>query len=214
MKLPILDRKDWTILSILFSGIFIVYLCGVEERTHPDEYVIEFNSPLKQPDHITCGPTSAAMILCHYGKRVSPDEVKRLTKTVWFTQDGKDFGMTSPDYLPIAMNFLGVPAALRYGDLDVLKHYVAENKLCIVLVRSGEMLWHYIIVYGFTLDKLKIADPGSGTLYKMNEKTFMGCWSWRTDMGGKPCGKEYICTLLWIMEVYPYTFICPDKSPN
>jgi hypothetical protein len=214
MKLPIPNRKDWTILFILFSGIFIVYLSGAEERTHPDEYVIKFNSPLQQPDHITCGPTSAAMILHHYDIRVSPDEVKKHSKTVWFAQNGKDVGMTSPDYLPIAMNKFGLPATMKYGDLDVLKHYVAKDKPCIVLVRSGESLWHYVVVYGFTPEKLNIADPGSGTLYEMTEKTFIGCWSWATDMDGITCGNTYLCTLLRAIEVYPYTFICPDKSPN
>lgn len=202
------------ILLILFSGVFVVHFNGAEERTHPDEYVINFNSPLKQPDDITCGPTSAAMILNHYGKRVSPDEVKKFSQTVWFTQKGKDIGMTSPDYLPVAMVEFGLSTTMRYGNLDVLKHYIAQNKPCIVLVRSGEKLWHYIVVYGFTPEKLKIADPGRGNLYEMNEKTFIGCWSWETDMRGTCYGNTYLCTLLKAMEVYPYTFICPDQSPN
>lgn len=211
MKLIIPNRKDWTILFIFIICAFILYFGGWEDRIHPNEYIIAFNSPLKQPDHITCGPTSAAMILNHYGKISNIDEIKKFSKTVWLKYNSQDIGMTSPDYLPIAMFQCGLPSVLKYGNLHVLKHYVSQNKPCIVLVRSGEALWHYIVVYGFNQEKMMIADPGGGILYEMNEETFIGCWSWSTDMRGTPCTSDYICTLLNMMEVYPYTFICPEK---
>ena len=214
MKLIIPNRKDWTMIFVFLLGVFIIYFSGVQDRIHPDEYIISFNSSLKQPDHITCGPTSATMILNHYGKRVNIDEVKKFSKTVWLTYNMQDIGMTSPDYLSIAMSKYGIPSTLRYGNLDVLKHCVSQNKPCIVLVRSGETLWHYIVVYGFSKDKIMIADPGGGVLYEMNQDTFRGCWSWATDMQGNKCTNDYICTLLNIMEVYSHTFICPDKSSN
>lgn len=118
--------------------------------------------------------------------------------------------MTSPDHLPIAMRKLGVPASIKIGNIDTLKHYVALDRPCIALVRSGENLWHFIIIRGFTEDKVLVVDPGGGVLYDMSIETFIGCWSWRTDMDGTPCGNEYLCTLLRAAEVYPYTFICPD----
>lgn len=151
------------------------------------------------------------MILHHYGKIVTVDEVKALTKTVWFTHHTNDIGMTSPDYLPVALRKLGVPAQIKYGSIDTLKHYVSQNRLCIVNVRSGEHFWHYIIVYGFTKEKVLVADPGGGILYDMDIEVFEGCWSFRTDMNGTPCHCEYLVTLLRAAEVYPYTYICPDR---
>lgn len=196
---------------MLLLSIVIVYLYGLEERTHPDEHTIPFTTTISQPDDITCGPACAAMILRHYGKEVTVEQVKALTKTVWFTHRSQDIGMTSPDYLPVAMNKLGVPSQMKYGNIDTLKHYVAQGRPCIALVRSGERLWHYIVIRGFTPDKVLVADPSGGELYDMDIDKFVGCWSWDADMDGQPCGSDYIVTLLRVAEVYPYTFICPDR---
>lgn len=199
--------------GVLVLGIFIVYLYGLSLRTHPEEYTISFNTVLAQPDDITCGPTSATMIVHHYGnKGVTVDETKALTKTVWFTYKKKDIGMTSPDYLAVALRKLGVPSQMKYGNIDTLKHDVAEGRPVIALVRSSETTWHYIVVHGFTPEKLLIADPGGGRQYEMSVSNFIGCWSWATDMDGTPCRDEYLCTLLRAAEVYPYTYIAPDKG--
>lgn len=201
-------------MVFIFLILSIILLCfaGQEERTHPDEHAIEFHSILEQPDNITCGPTSATMILCHYGKQITPNEVKSHSKTVWYTYNGQDIGMTGPDYLAIAMNNFGIPSSVRFGDIDVLKHYISQDRPCIVLIRSSEHLWHYIVVYGFTKDEFMIANPSGGRSYLMNQETFQGCWSWNSDSDGNPCQNGYLCTLLQMMEVYPNTFICPDKA--
>ena len=213
-KLPKVTLQDLTIPGILLLGIIIVYLYGLSLRTHPDEYTIPFDTVIAQPDDITCGPTSATMILHHYGhKGVTVDETKALTKTVWFTYRTKDIGMTSPDYLPIAMRKLGVPSQMKYGSIDTLKHDVSEGRPVIALVRSSETTWHYIVVRGFTQEKMLIADPGGGELYEMPLEKFVGCWSWNTDMDGTVCKDDYLCTLLRAAEVYPYTYIAPDKAP-
>lgn len=154
------------------------------------------------------------MVLQHYGKIVTIDEVKAHTKTVWFTYHTQDIGMTSPDYLPVAMTKFGVPAQIKYGNIDTLKHYVAKNRPCIALVRSGNKLWHYIVIRGFTESKVLVADPGGGELYDMDIEKFEGCWSWRTNMDGTPCESGYLATLLKTAEVYPYTYICPDYPPK
>ena len=100
---------------------------------------------------------------------------------------------------------------MRYGNIDVLKHYISENKPCIALVRSGDVLWHYVVVYGYTQKKVYIADPGGGVFYDMDIERFENCWSWDRDMEGGICKNSYIPTLLMAAEVYPNTFICPDN---
>lgn len=187
----------------------VLYFAGRVERTHPDEYSIEFDSLVSQPDEVTCGPTSAAMILQHYGKGVSVEEVAGHAKTHWFRYRNKPIGMTSPDYLCVAMQrYLSVE--LKYGNVDVLKHYVAQGRPCIVNVRSGSDSWHYIVVYGFTQEKIKFADPGGGVLREMDIITFDRCWGWTHDMNGTECSRT-LCTLLRCAEVYPYSFIVPDS---
>lgn len=199
---------------MLAASIFIIYFHGRAERTHPEAHNIHFDTVLAQPDDITCGPTSAAMVLHHYGnKGVSVEEVKAETCTVWFKYGGKDIGMTSPDYIARALRKLGVPSSMKCGNIDTLKHHVAQDRPCIVLVRSGETTWHYFVVYGFTEGKLQIADPSGGQLYEMTSETFLGCWSWATDTEGIACDNQYLPRLLTIAEVHPFTYIVPDDKP-
>jgi ABC-type bacteriocin/lantibiotic exporter with double-glycine peptidase domain len=212
MRLPIPTKKDYGTLFLLILSIFIVYFCGIQERIHPKEHTINFQQTLQQPDDISCGPTSAAIILNHYNKNTTIDQVKEYTNTVWFSYHEKDIGMTSPDYLVKALNKLGVEANLKYGNLDILKHYIAQNKPCIVLVRSGEKSWHYLVVYGFTENKISVSDPGNNTLYDMTTEQFLGCWSWTQDMHNNLCNNEFVPTLLKTIEIYPYTFILPSNN--
>jgi hypothetical protein len=192
------------------SCAIILCLVGVWERRHPDEYHIPFNTPLAQPDDITCGPASAAMLLHHYGNKVTVREVEKYTKTKWLTYQGKDIGTTAPDALPVALNHFGLPAQLKFGSPDTLKHYLAQNKPCIVLVRSGEAFWHYVLVVGFTPASFSLADPAEGRVYEMPSDVFVGCWSWAKDMDGTP-RSSLLSNLLQAADIYPYTLIVPDR---
>ena len=135
---------------------------------HPSFYQIEDFNYLLQPDGITCGPTSAAMVLNRYGKDVSIDEVKAETKTQWFKRQDEAIGMTSPEYIPIAMKHFGLPASLKRGYINRLKCYVSQGKPCVVLLRSGEILWHYVVVVGYDENSVFVADPGSGHCEQIN----------------------------------------------
>lgn len=167
---------------------------------------------MAQPDHITCGPTSATMVLQNYRKNVTLDQVKKITKTVWLQYQNQDIGMTTPDYLTLAMERFDVPAKMSQGNLNLIKYAVSHNKPCIVLVRSGETTWHYFVIIGYDKQTVKIADPGGGNIYSMNTDTFLKCWNWTADTEGQTCQQSYLITLLRMAEVYPNTVIIPRNG--
>lgn len=212
MKIKYPMFEEMFLFLILLISFLILYNIPTEDTSHPEEHTIKFKTIFSQPDDITCGPTSAAMVLSHYNKRVSVKEVEKYCKTTWFKYEGKDIGMTSPEFISMSLNAYNISNTLKYGDIDLLKHCISENRPCIVLVRSGDRYWHYIVVYGFTKDQFLIADPHLGSWYSMNIDTLKGCWSWETDMRGKNCDNIYLSSLLKAMQVYPNTFICPDKE--
>ena len=100
--------------------------------------MIKFYSLLEQPDEITCGPTSATMVLKYYGIDANIDEVKKLTRTTWYTYKQKDYGMTAPVMISIALNHYGLNSVMKTGSIKRIKSVVSQNTPCIVLVRSGE----------------------------------------------------------------------------
>ena len=153
---------------------------------HPPAHTISPFSLLSQPDEITCGPTSATMVLAKYGHPYDIREVEAKTKTKWFRYKGRDIGMTAPEYVATALTKLGVPASLKGGSLDELKHYVGMGRPVIVLVRSGEFLWHYFVVVGYDEQDVVIADPSGGRTYTMRADTFVGAWSFDADLDGIP----------------------------
>lgn len=149
------------------------------------------------------------MVLKVYGKDVTLDTVKKITKTVWFQYNQEDVGMTTPDYLVLAMNHYGVESKMMQGNIHLLKYQISHNKPCIVLVRSGEQTWHYFVVIGYDPEYLYIADPGDGNIRPMATKIFLECWNWTADTNGELCQQSYLITLLNMAEVYPNTIIFP-----
>lgn len=189
---------------------FIIIVClGFNDKTHPAQYEIPFSSLARQPDDITCGPTSVAMVLKHYGKDVPVDEIKKVTKTVWYTRNGTDFGMTAPELLRSALETYGYSARLKYGGLDTLKHFVSMGKPCIVLLRSDEYTWHYVVVVGYKDSKVMFANPTYGEIQGISEHNFSRAWTWTGDIQGRDCG-WWIAFWLRTMEIYPNSFVCTE----
>lgn len=156
-----------------------------ERYDHPPLYTILGFQPIEQPDGITCGPTSVLMVLQRYGEDVTLDEVKAQTKTEWFEHNGESIGMTAPDYIPQALSHFGVPAKMKAGNMDRLKHYVSQDRPVIVLLRSSKTTWHYVVAVGYNEDSVMLADPGPGKFKALKNEWFMGAWSFETDMRGK-----------------------------
>jgi len=171
-----------TIGVLLFLSFWAIRY--FENHDHPIVYEIADFPVIKQPDQITCGPTSALMVLSYYQKTVTMDEIKVLTKTEWVDVKGKPLGMTSPDYIARALRNYNLSVKMRVGNLEMVKHYVSQNKPVIVLVRSDKVLWHYMVVIGYTEDKVILADPGFGVRYEMTVSDFVNSWGFSTDMYG------------------------------
>ncbi|MDX1401545.1 MAG: C39 family peptidase, partial [Kiloniellales bacterium] len=179
--------KAWKWLLIIAVMMFAAYQIGIQQQTYtfPPSYEIEDFPLIAQPDQITCGPTSIAMVLKHYGLTRSVDEVKVKTKTEWFDIDGNKIGGTSPEYIKIAMNHFGVPSTLEKGDLAKLKYYISQNRPPIALVRSGKRTWHYVVVVGYTKNTIITADPGGGVREVLPLDDFMGAWEFSKDLYGR-----------------------------
>jgi hypothetical protein len=177
--------NKWVVytMAVLTIGMF-VWWHWPQSYNYPPQYEIEGFRFVEQPDHITCGPTSALMLLRRYGKEVELAEVQSQTKTKWLTYKGEPIGLTSPDYISRAVSYFGVSAHLRHGDLSQLKYLVSQRKPVIVLLRSGKLTWHYVVVIGYTHETIITADPSGGYRDELPVKHFLGAWTFLTDMEG------------------------------
>ncbi len=179
------------LMPFLIIAVFgaLLWFRLMHPTDHPPYYQIEWTEYIEQPDDITCGPTSATMLLRQYGKDVSVSEVEAHTKTKWFTYKGRDIGMTSPDYVSVAINHFGVRAKLMDLTIDELKHYVSHKRPVIVLVRSGQTTWHYVVVTGYTgiiEDNMILADPAWGGKRMVKLEHFKTAWCFTSDLDGVP----------------------------
>jgi len=188
MKIPV--KNILTLASAVLLGYFL-YDALKGRHEHPPSYELPEFVFLEQPDQITCGPTSAAMLLRSYGIDVSLEDVKEKSKTEWFKYDGESIGMTSPEYIPIALKSHGLPARKTRGSVQKVKSLVIQGRPPIVLLRSGTKTWHYVVVIGYTETTIIVADPGHGQRRTMATEAFVGSWDFTTDMTGEsveaPC---------------------------
>ena len=214
-----------TRLTIAVLVMFVVLVVAIRaiSYSHPDNYLIEWSEFLQQPDGITCGPTSATMVLRQYGFKVEIEEVAKQTKTEWFKYRDESVGMTSPECIPDAMKHFGLPSRLQQANFNQLKYYVSRDRPCIVLLRSGESLWHYVVVFGYDEDSVFLADPGffgishgprqmTHGLNEMDTEIFLRAWSFHGDMQGNSMANNWLVSLLKSIEVYPNTMIVPKQS--
>lgn len=126
------------------------------------------------------------MVLTRYGVNTDLDTVSDIARTEWISRGSYQVGMTSPYLLRKAVETSGVRVRLRYGELDQLKYYVSCDKPVIVLLRSGRFTWHYVVVIGYTLDMVVVADPGDGKRRLLATNDFLGSWKFHSDMYGVP----------------------------
>lgn len=175
--------------------------------------MIPFVDLLKQPDDITCGPTSVAMVLRYYGKKSDIESIKKITKTVWYSVSGRDFGMTSPQLISVALKKNNLNAVVRQGSIKKLKFLLADDVPVIVLVRSGEWNWHYIVVIGYDKDMIFYANPSNSEVEGLSVQEFSSAWSWNSDLRGNSC-KWWISFWLRSLEIYPNTYIAVKPMNN
>ena len=202
------------IFGFLFS-LFIMSLIlkATTDYSHPESYSVKNFPLLEQPDQITCGPTSCAMLIGHYGYEATVQSVSKETKTKWISYKGEDIGMTSPDYVRIALEKFNIRSKVKTGTLDQLKYYVSQNRLPIVLLRSGEKIWHYVVAIGYNDKEIFLADPAWGEVRKIKNESFLKSWGFAGDMRGNTLPTDDVISFLVLMaDVQKKTMIVPDKQ--
>jgi len=206
-------KKTLVLLGICIAGFIGLGLYHVHFQSHLLEKELDdFDKLLVQPNSITCGPTSCAMVLQYYGKNITIKEVEKVTKTEWFVWKGNSVGMTIPSMMKQGLTMLGVLAQIRWGDVKVIKHFISNERPVILLVRSGETTWHYVVVVGFNEKQFTIADPATGTKYKLDIETLENTWSFTHDMEGNKCENEMLRKLLFSVDIYPRIMIIPRNA--
>lgn len=186
-----MQSKKWKWLLIV--AVLIITAAQLVRKTPPnmpEEFQVS-NFPLfKQPDQISCGPTSCKMLLKYYGKDIKIEDIKRVAKTTWFKHDGIEIGMTTPEYIKVALDAYEVKSEIKQGNMTDIKAFLLENRPPIVLLRSGQDIWHYVVVIGFKPNTIIFADPGSGQIETMAEDIFKKSWAFRSDMSGHSTDSE------------------------
>lgn len=184
---------------LIFTSIF-------SQNSHPSSHMTPFVDLMQQPDDITCGPTSVAMLLRYYKKYANLDDIKKITKTVWFHYKDRDYGMTSPEMVRNSLDYFGCQAKLGLGSLSRLKNEISKNNPCIVLVRSGEYNWHYVVVVGYGDGMVFYANPTNAEIVGISESEFMAAWSWDSDLYGRKCS-YFVAFWLRSIEIYPNSYV-------
>lgn len=181
------NKSAWKWIPFVLVMLFAANRIEVWNKSsqYPDKFVIH-NFPLhKQPDKITCGPTSLKMLLEYYGKEHSVDEIKKKTKTELFVYQGEKIGGTAPDQMKQALSHFDVPGELVHADIHKLKKHVSEGRPCIALVRTGKMMWHWLVVIGYEEGKIYTADPSSGKKKVRKTSIFQKAWKFTHDLRGR-----------------------------
>lgn len=174
----------------LFFVITTIVVCLTTFRYQPktdvESYEIQPFSIITQPDSISCGPVSATMVLQKYGKNVTLEEVRKITKTDWITIRGQKIGTTLPDFLMKSMNNFGVQVTKKSNcTLNDLKYYISQNRPPIIIVRTKKFTSHYVVVIGYNKDNFILANP-NGEKEEIKNDILYSAWSFTTDKEGNP----------------------------
>lgn len=175
-----------------------------------DKHVIIDFPVLQQPDNISCGPTSALMVLKHYKIDVTLDEVKAHSKTKWFEIQGKIYGMTAPDYLKYSLNQFGIKSKLTRGNLKYLKIQLFKNKPTIILLRSGNKFWHYVVAIGYNQKEIIIADPADAKIKFIKNNDFLSAWKFDGDLEGNELDFDIYRQLIKFADINSMLMIIPN----
>lgn len=190
-----MNKKEW--VWLLIATILIIVSFRIEKSIYkdfPSSYEIIPFDLIEQPDGISCGPTSIQMVLKRYEYNHSLQEIRKTTKTDLYVKGDLQIGGTTPEYIEIALETFGVNSSLMVGDLDSLKWHISKNRPPIVLVRSGQKIWHYAVAIGYNEDSIILADPGCGKKITLSTKTFIEAWQFIGDLHGRDVSiKCWLC---------------------
>ena len=153
-----------------------------------------------------CGPTSAEMVLHYYTKWVTQRDIwdKGGIHTIHIG--------TFPNELDQALDRLGVPVHTYGGkNYSALKHYIREDKPCIILLQKGLKAYHWVVVVGYdNRDRFLIADP-NGYFKWWDLNKLDRYWGFRNG-SARGLKSDFINGAV-SQRAGPYTWIVPIASP-
>jgi ABC-type bacteriocin/lantibiotic exporter with double-glycine peptidase domain len=131
-------------------------------------------SLIKQEDQISCGPVSVSMVLSYLGKDAGIGPLKTKCGSRILEAGRVKVGMTMPDGIKKGFEGYDCNCEIKNdASFEDVKSAINSNRPPILLVRSGDTTWHYVVVVGFgTAGQQRyyhIADPGTGTIRKIHE---------------------------------------------
>ena len=181
-------NRIWKWLLLAGLIVWLGYrLWPVPAPSYPPTYEIPNFPIIAQPDNVTCGPTSITMVLAYYGVNATVDEIATSAKARWYTKkDGSVIGGTTIEYMGVAFSKFKMKSVTKRGaSLDELKSYVSQGIPVIANVRSGAMMWHFVVVVGYDDNNVIIADPGWGERRVIPINHFMGAWEFTQNLEGE-----------------------------
>lgn len=198
---------------VLFLVIPGCALFSKDNKEKLPENLILNNFPLvSQSDAISCGPASCSMLLKFYGKNISLEEAKKVAKTKWFNYKGEDIGMTLPPAVSNTLTYFGVKSSVKTGTTEDIKRLIKENRPPIVLMRSRDIGWHYVIVIGYNSKEMIVANPSGGVIHNIPIEIFKKGWDFSGDMyeGNIFPEPDLMRKLLWLADVTGNMMIVPS----
>ena len=175
--------RNWKWFLLLSVMLLVAFRISKEFSVdYPSELELDNFQVYKQPDGVSCGPTSVRMVLNYYDKHHSLDEIRTQTKTDWIVNSNVEIGGTTVEYIEKALDHFEVPSDLSKGTVEDLKKYVARGTPPIILLRSGAgPYWHYVVVIGYTETEITIADP-SGRISSYEIPRFERAWGFTHNL--------------------------------
>lgn len=182
-----MNRVTWKWIPII---VFLLgcayYLHQINAKYHyPSEYLTKNFPTFRQPDQISCGPTSLQMVLKHRGNPQPLSEIRKQTCTDLLVTENIELGGTTPEFMQIALDHYGIPCTMETANMERLKWQVSQGLTPVALVRSGYRFWHWVVVIGYNEKDIIIADPGSGAIESIPSEIFRNAWNFNSDIYGQ-----------------------------
>jgi len=121
---------------------------------------------VRQRDMADCGPACISSVMAYHGIRVPVARIRQLA--------GTDRKGTSMWGMVTALQKLGFEARGMRGTAEHLDRLPLPF---IAHLENGDGFQHYVCVYRVKKDRIRVMDPGSGTLSRCERKDFREKWS-------------------------------------